>query len=180
MLQIDHRDSHDVDLFITDPQLLGSLDPAKQGFVLSMEPSAYDGDGIGHLKLSFEDVGEIDFIVGQRQTEPGYKLKDVLGVPTKLETPAEIIAKKIVYRGSRIQPRDIFDIAATLQVVGEEALTSALQQHSSEARSTIEALDRLQPKFVERVISGLAIRDGFDDLVTTAYADAKGFLETLS
>jgi hypothetical protein len=27
MLQIDHRESHDVDIFLTDPQLLASLDP---------------------------------------------------------------------------------------------------------------------------------------------------------
>lgn len=180
MLQIDHRESHDVDLFITDPQLLGFLDPAKQGFVLSTEPSAYDGDGIGHLKLSFDDVGEIDFIVGQQQTEPGFKLQDISGVPTKLETPAEIIAKKIIYRGRRVQPRDIFDIAATLRVCGDDVLIAALQQHASEAVATLGALDRLQPDFVERVISGLAIRDGFEDLVTTAYADARGFLKTLS
>ena len=180
MLQIDHRESHDVDLFITDPQLLGFLDPAKQSFVLSMEPAAYDGDGIGHLKLSFYNVGEIDFIVGQQQTESGFRLQDILGVPTKLETPAEIIAKKIVYRGSRIQPRDVFDIAATLRVVGGAFLANALQDHRKEAIATLAALDRLQPEFVERVISGLAIRNEFADLVTTAYADTKGFLKTLS
>lgn len=180
MLQIDHRESHDVDLFIADPQLLGFLDPAKQDFVLSMAPSAYDGDGIGHLKLSFDDVGEIDFIVGQQQTEPGFKLQEILGVPAKLETPAEIIAKKIVYRGSRIQPRDIFDIAATLRVVGGDFLANALQDHRKEATATLNALDRLQPEFVERVISGLAIRNGFEGVVTTAYADTKGFLKTLT
>jgi hypothetical protein len=180
MLHIDHRESHDVDLFITDPQLLGFLDPAKQGFVLSMEPSAYDGDGIGHLKLSFEDIGEVDFIVGQQQTEPGFRVQGILGVPTKLETPAEIIAKKIAYRGRRIQPRDIFDIAATLRVVGSEVLTKALHAHTEEAAVTLNALNRLQSNFVERVIGGLAIRDGFEDLVTTAYADAGSFLQKLS
>ena len=59
-------------------------------------------------------------------------------------------------------------------------MIAALQQHASEAVATLGALDRLQPDFVERVISGLAIRDGFEDLVTTAYADARGFLKTLS
>ncbi len=152
----------------------------QQPTTATAEPTAYDSDGLGHLKISFEDIGEIDFIVGQQQTEPGFRVQDILGVPTKLETPAEIIVKKIVYRGSRIQPRDIFDIAATLRVVGSEVLTKALQTHTEEAAVTLSALNRLQSDFVERVISRLAIRDGFEDLVTTAYADAWSFLQKLS
>jgi len=32
MLQIDHRESHDVDFFLRDPQLLPFLDPQKRDF----------------------------------------------------------------------------------------------------------------------------------------------------
>ena len=32
MLQIDHRESHDVDFFLQDPQLLSFLDPQKHDF----------------------------------------------------------------------------------------------------------------------------------------------------
>ena len=30
-----------------------------------------------------------------------------------LETPAKILAKKVVFRGAQLQPHDMFDIAAT-------------------------------------------------------------------
>jgi len=36
----------------------------------------------------------------------------IRGREVDLETPAEIIAKKVYYRGDRMQPRDMFDIAA--------------------------------------------------------------------
>jgi hypothetical protein len=41
MLQIDHRESHDVDIFLTDPQLLASLDPQKRDFDLEIQPATY-------------------------------------------------------------------------------------------------------------------------------------------
>jgi Nucleotidyl transferase AbiEii toxin, Type IV TA system len=57
MLQIDHRESHDVDIFLDDPQLLGFLDPAKHDFDFEILPSGYDtGDGFGFLKLAFKDI----------------------------------------------------------------------------------------------------------------------------
>ena len=37
MLQIDHRESHDVDIFIPDPQLLAFLDPEKQDFQFEIQ-----------------------------------------------------------------------------------------------------------------------------------------------
>jgi hypothetical protein len=51
MLQIDHRDSHDLDIFLDDPQLLPLLDPAKRDFKFAVEPSAYQSDGSDSLKI---------------------------------------------------------------------------------------------------------------------------------
>ena len=58
MLQIGHRESHDVDIFLRDPQLLPFLDPEKQDFDFEIRPSDYGGDGTGFLKLAFE-IGEL-------------------------------------------------------------------------------------------------------------------------
>jgi len=49
MLQIDHRESRDVDLFLQDPQLLAFLDPQKHDFEFEICPSDYDGDGARFL-----------------------------------------------------------------------------------------------------------------------------------
>lgn len=62
MLQIDHRESHDVDLFIRDPQVLPYLNPETQGYALDIMPGSYVSDGVGSLKIVFDGVGEIDFI----------------------------------------------------------------------------------------------------------------------
>ena len=64
MLQIDHRESRDVDIFLNDPQLLSLLDPQKRDFQFEIPPSDYKGDGARFLKLGFDKIGEIDFIVG--------------------------------------------------------------------------------------------------------------------
>ena len=40
MVQIGHRLSHDIDLFLNDPQLLGYVDPGKQSFDFEIKPSA--------------------------------------------------------------------------------------------------------------------------------------------
>lgn len=39
MLQIDHRESRDVDLFLQDPQLLAFLDPQKHDFEFEIGPA---------------------------------------------------------------------------------------------------------------------------------------------
>lgn len=62
MVQIGHRESHDVDIFLPDAQLLPSLDPQKRDFDFEILPSDYTSDGTTFLKLAFE-IGEIDFIV---------------------------------------------------------------------------------------------------------------------
>jgi hypothetical protein len=45
MLQIDHRESHDVDIFLPDPQLLPFLDPQTHDFIFEVQPTDYKGDG---------------------------------------------------------------------------------------------------------------------------------------
>jgi hypothetical protein len=112
MLQIDHRDSHDVDIFLADAQLLPFLDPATHDFAFEIMPTDHRGDGARSLKLVFENIGEIDFLVGVSLTSTPTTLTTIEGEAVQLETITEIITKKIFHRGSSIKPRDIFDIAA--------------------------------------------------------------------
>ncbi len=55
MLQIDHRESHDVDIFLPDPQFLSYLDPKLHDFKFEILPADYDGDGSSFLKIAFKD-----------------------------------------------------------------------------------------------------------------------------
>jgi len=124
MLQIDHRESHDVDIFLFDPQLLPFLDPQKHDFIFEIQPSDYKGDGARFQKFSFENIGEIDFIVGGSLTSTPTIPMTIEGEAVQLETIPEVITKKVYHRGSSIKPRDIFDIAAA----GEKQANSIIDE----------------------------------------------------
>jgi len=110
MLQIDHRVSHDIDIFLPDPQLLAYLDPQKRDFDLEVGPTEYDGDGTRFLKLAFEGIGQIDFIVGSSITASPTTRRMIKNEIVELENVPEIITKKVYYRGPNIRPRDIFEL----------------------------------------------------------------------
>lgn len=104
MLAIEHRLSDDVDLFITNPQWIGYLTP-RLNDAIEEHVSDYH-EGTTSLKLELT-VGEIDYIVSS----------PLLGLPNEkselsifeLEPVAEVLAKKLFYRGHAITARDLFD-----------------------------------------------------------------------
>jgi Nucleotidyl transferase AbiEii toxin, Type IV TA system len=178
MLQINHRESHDVDIFLEDPQQLPFLDPQKQDFKFEIFPTDYMGDGATSLKLVFKDIGEIDFIVDQPKTAQPTTQRLVEGEQTLVETIPEIITKKIVHRGLSIKPRDIFDIAAA----GEnhaDAVIAALRPYRADVVKTIETLEGLNPEFVTNSIAELIIRDSFRRVAENAFDRTKQILRAV-
>lgn len=177
MLQIGHRESHDVDIFLRDPQLLPFLDPEKQDFDFEIRPSDYGGDGTGFLKLAFE-IGEIDFIVAQPLTSSPTTDATVEDEAVFLETVPEVIAKKIYHRGNSIMPRDIFDIAAG----GEqhaESIIKELANYPDRVTSTLLAIDRLKPDFVNASIEQLLVKVAYKAVAKTALEKAKALLKAV-
>ncbi|KUM26713.1 hypothetical protein AU467_20540 [Mesorhizobium loti] len=73
MIQIGHRESHDIDIFLDDPQLLGYIDPSRSRVRCEPMPSDYQGDGSKFQKFAFENLGEIDFVVAGALTAPPSK-----------------------------------------------------------------------------------------------------------
>lgn len=104
MLAMGHRISDDIDLFIRDPQWIGYLTPRLNDRFEHLI-DAYD-EGATSLKIKLPE-GEIDFIVSM----------SLLGLPPEasddclfaLEPVAEVLAKKLFYRGWALTPRDLFD-----------------------------------------------------------------------
>jgi hypothetical protein len=45
MIQIGHRESHDIDIFLDDPQLLGFVDPSRSRLRFDLVPSDHQGFG---------------------------------------------------------------------------------------------------------------------------------------
>lgn len=178
MLQIGHRESHDVDIFLEDPQWLPFLHPTRQNLVSEVSPSDIQYDGSRFLKAAFEGIGEIDFIVSSPRTANPTIEQDVEGRSTALETISEIITKKIVYRGRRITPRDIFDIAAAGEGHADE-ITNALRNYKDEVSAAIAAIERLNPEFVANAIAELAIRPPFAKYSATALERTKEILRAV-
>jgi hypothetical protein len=77
-----------------------------------------------------------------------------------LETVAEIITKKIFYRGSRIAPRDIFDIAAASTTHRDE-IVSALAEYKQKVELALAQISKSDKQFITDVIAELDIKPAF-------------------
>lgn len=177
MLQIDHRISQDVDIFLPDPQALSFLDPQKHDFNLEIRPANYIGDGARSLKLGF-GFGQIDFIVASSLTSSPTTEATVEGEMVLLETIPEIIVKKVYHRGSSITPRDVFDIAASSETHAE-SIIKELVRYRDRVESTLAAIDKLKPDFVGAAIDQLSIKDAYRRIANTALEKTKDLLRAV-
>jgi hypothetical protein len=178
MLQIGHRESRDIDIFLCDAQQLPYLDPQKHDFEFEIQPAAYGGDGTRALKLVFDDIGEIDFIVARAMTSSPATTTAIEGETILLETIPEIIAKKIYHHGPSITPRDIFDVAAA----GErhkDSILKELRGYRDQVARTLNAIDKLNANFVNDTIAQLAIKDRYKALANTAIERSKEILRAV-
>ncbi|MGQ0592020.1 MAG: hypothetical protein ACT4QB_05035 [Gammaproteobacteria bacterium] len=100
-----------IDIFLRDPQYLIALSPRLNDHTEALTGRYLEQSNF--LKLIF-DGGEVDFIVAPSLTTDPYRIKSVLGTETKVETPVEIVAKKVFYRPEEFFLRDVFDFAFVL------------------------------------------------------------------
>lgn len=176
MIQIGHRESHDIDIFLDDPQLLGFIDPSRSQLSFSTIPAAYGGDGMRFQRFAFEDLGEIDFIVAGALTKAPFEKREVEGRSVRLETIPEIIAKKVYYRGAEAKPRDIFDIAAATRA-HRAGVIGALRAFPDRVARTRERLARLNPEFVRRTIAQLMIMPDYAEMADDSLGIANALLD---
>lgn len=176
MLQIHHRESHDVDLFLDDPQLLPYVTSAVEELEFDIGVPTYDSDGTRHLKIAFEDTGEIDFIVAGHMTVQYAQPTELLHRTVQLETVPEIIAKKVRFRGASIQPRDIFDIAAGSDGGYEEQIISALADIAEYRDLAAARLEKLNDDYITSLIAQLMLRPEFKDTARNAIATTRRLL----
>lgn len=104
MLSLHHRISDDIDLFIRDPQWIGYLTPRLNDYT-EETVDAYEESAVS-LKLILP-AGEIDFIVAMALLN--HPAQSLPAVAFEVESVAEVLAKKLFYRGSLLSARDLFD-----------------------------------------------------------------------
>ena len=170
-----HRLSTDIDIFLPDPQLLGHLTPRLNPAVESLTHDY--AEQANFLKLYFPE-GEIDFVVSGFLTASPVTAERIDGRDIRVETSAEIIAKKVWYRGAGFTARDMFDFALIAQRepwairhAGEilsarrSAILERIEVQEEALREDFEALDVLdfRPSFeqcVEAIRSALGTSTG--------------------
>lgn len=137
MLRYGHRFSKDIDIFVPDPQSPGFVTPRLSDVAESITNDYVEA--AGYVKLYLPE-GEIDFVAAPNLTTPGFAIETVMGVPVRVETSVEIIAKKMWHRGHHITGRDIFDFAL-IAAHEPEGLMQANQFMTRHATALHQQLD---------------------------------------
>lgn len=112
MLRYEHRHSKDIDIFVPDPQYLGFVTPRLSD--VALEVSADYVESAQYVKL-IRSEGEIDFVASPNLTMPGFEEWSILGRSVRVETAAEIVAKKLWHRGDQAAARDLFDLSLVIE-----------------------------------------------------------------
>ncbi|MCF6096420.1 nucleotidyl transferase AbiEii/AbiGii toxin family protein [Thermovorax subterraneus] len=110
-LYYNHRESFDVDIFLTDAQHLLLVTPRLNSYIEGIKDYT---EMSNFVKLKM-DEGEIDFILAPHLTEDWYVEKEILGRKVQVETPWEIVIKKLFYRPESLKVRDVVDTAVVLR-----------------------------------------------------------------
>ena len=113
MFRYGHRLSKDIDIFVPDPQYLGYVTPRLSDTAASLTEEYTEMPG-SFVKLQFEE-GEVDFVAAPNLTDAAWEWWEIQGRPVRVETAAEVIAKKMYHRGDRATARDLFDLALVVE-----------------------------------------------------------------
>lgn len=112
MLRYGHRLSKDIDIFVPDPQSLGYVNP-RLSDVAAEITTDYE-ESAQAIKLTLPE-GEIDFVASPNLLGDAYEDWVLCNRPVRVETAAEIVAKKMWHRGNRPTPRDLFDLCVVIE-----------------------------------------------------------------
>ncbi|MFZ2325310.1 MAG: nucleotidyl transferase AbiEii/AbiGii toxin family protein [Rhodoferax sp.] len=137
MLRHQHRLSKDIDIFVPDPQYLGFVSPRLSDVAEGVSDQYVEGPGF--IKL-LRAEGEIDFVASPNLTSNPFEVWELLGRQIKVETSAEIVAKKLWHRGDRVTARDLFDLALVIEREPQALATagSFLLKHRDEFLNQVD------------------------------------------
>lgn len=156
MLRYQHRRSKDIDIFVPDPQYLGHVSPRLSDVAESIARDYVEA--AGYVKL-IRAEGEIDFVAAENLTSNPFDTWTLLRRCVRVETSAEIIAKKLWHRGDRLSARDLFDLSLIIEhepealraatrflVRHRAAFLMQLTERATILRAQFEAIDVLRYK----------------------------------
>jgi hypothetical protein len=156
-VQLAHRISYDIDIFIPNADTVTELSPhANPSTRALLGGRKYEFPG-GYLKLKL-DAGEIDFIVGGKRTADPNRPWHFEGRDILIETPWEIAIKKLFYRPSTFKVRDIFDLAAIVETQAEK-LSPFVSIVADKLDKAIDRISLVLPSYEERALDDVNSTD---------------------
>jgi predicted nucleotidyltransferase component of viral defense system len=167
MFRYQHRLSKDIDIFVPDPQYLGFVTP-RLSDVAAAVSTDYVEDQSSYVKL-IRPEGEIDFVASPNLTEAPFEMWNIGGQHIRVETAAEIVAKKLWHRGDRATARDLFDLSLVIEREPEALIKAAkfLQKNADPFISQIASrASVLKIQFSE--IDALNYRPDYDEAAQRA------------
>lgn len=174
MFYYGHRKSKDIDIFIPDPQFLGYVNPRTGGHAEDITSNYSDGAEFVKLFLA---EGEIDFVASAPLTSNPFSSYEVLGRKILLESPIEIVAKKLWHRGDRATPRDLLDFAIVIDYQIDKILS-----HAPVFKKNIDVFVRQceqRKQFMIKVFDAIEVIDcnlSFDDCLQRVKSLQKAML----
>jgi hypothetical protein len=171
-----HRKSRDLDLFVTDAQLVRWCSPRFNEAAADLFPDY--GEEAAAVKL-MTGMQEIDIIAAAPIiTEGAIDEAELGGRKVLVERPREIIAKKVVYRGRTFQTRDVFDLACVATAEPEE-IAAVLSGLTPAHLDDLEArLRELEPVIKNELSDKVETYPAFAPVVDGCYAIACGVAQT--
>ena len=156
MFRYQHRLSKDIDIFVPDPQYLGFVTPRLSDIAAAVSTD-YVEDQSSYVKL-IRPEGEIDFVASPNLTKTPFETWSIEGHHIRVETAAEIVAKKLWHRGDRATARDLFDLSLVIERDSEGLIQAA------------EFLRKNSQTFIEQILSRSAIlKVQFNEIDTLNY-----------
>ena len=167
MFRYQHRLSKDIDIFVPDPQYLGFVTP-RLSDVAAAVSTDYVEDQSSYVKL-IRPEGEIDFVASPNLTEAPFEMWNIGGQHIRVETAAEIVAKKLWHRGDRATARDLFDLSLVIEREPEALIKAAKFLRKNADLFTSQIASRasvLKAQFAE--IDVLNYKPSYDDVAQRA------------
>ena len=140
MTYFNHRRSKDIDIFLRDVQLLTRFTPRLNDYVSEQTDDYTEMSNFLKLKVKQQ---EIDFIVAPLLTKKPISKKRIDKTLIYIETPEEIVIKKIFYRAESFKARDVFDLAIVIKHK-ENALLENIDVFRTKIDVLKDRMDRLK------------------------------------
>jgi hypothetical protein len=171
-----HRKSRDLDLFVTDAQLVRWCSPRFNETAADLFPDY--GEEAAAVKL-VTGMQEIDIIAAAPIILDGaVEEVELVGRKVLVELPREIVAKKVVYRGRNFQTRDVFDLACVATAEPEE-IAAVLPGLTFGHLDDLDArLKEIEPVLQKELADKVDAYPEFEPVVKGCLAIAQGVAKT--